>query len=207
LATSTDLAAALPDGAKFKGGHLTGAHVTFRTPGTATLTLQDSSTPLVQDGGRRWWGAGLATVVLTSPATGSQVRGAVAITATGTTAAGASIAALSILRRRHIASSGTDATLTASWDTTELPEGAAIRSAQRVADNAGKSLRERTGHRHGHSPSDIPTMGCGCGSTGVAPGWLLVDRRAGCLFPGASPMFGKSIEATRSTQRQDLTAI
>lgn len=158
--TSSDAAAALPADAAFVEGVLSGLEVTFKTTGLKTLTLTDGTraslsastqtnvTPFAQP-----------TVAVTSPAGGTEVSGEVTITATGVVAAGTTVSQLSILVDGVVVGTGTDATVTAKWDSSKAEDGSAHTLSAVITDSAGNVV--------GSAPVGITvkSASCGCGAT------------------------------------------
>jgi uncharacterized protein (TIGR03382 family) len=177
--TSSDTAAVFAANATFAEGVLQGLKVTFKSPGLRTLTLTDGAnaslsavaqtnvTPFAQP-----------TVSVTSPEGGTTVSGMVSISATGAVAPGTTLAQISILVDGVVIGSGTDATLSASWDSSKAPAASAHTLTALVIDGAGNVATS--------APVTITTAadtGCGCGATSgtdasIYLGLLLLARYA-----------------------------
>ena len=101
---------------------------------------------------------GAASAAVTDPAGGTTVSGKVNISATGNVATGATLAKLAILVDGAEVASGTDATVTGSWDSDKAQAGTHIITAV-ITDGAGNSVAS--------APVVVSTEegGCGCGAT------------------------------------------
>ncbi|WP_257455217.1 S8 family serine peptidase [Archangium lipolyticum] len=158
--TSSDAAAVLPANAAFTEGVLASLKVTFMSTGLMTLTLTDAAqahltgaartnvTPFAQP-----------TVSVTEPAGGTLVSGEVRISATGAVAAGTTLSQLSILVDGVVIATGTDATLTATWDSSEAVEGSSHTITAVISDSAGNVASSAP---VGFS---VKSGSCGCGAT------------------------------------------
>jgi MYXO-CTERM domain-containing protein len=157
--SSSDTTAAYAATATFVEGKLEGFKVTFKSAGLRTLTVTDSDkaslsstvqlnvTPFPQP-----------TVSVTDPAGGTTVSGKVSISASGAVATGTTLAKLSVLVDGVEIASGTDATVTGSWDSAKAQPGSHIITAV-VTDGAGNVAAS--------APVVVSTEegGCGCGAT------------------------------------------
>ncbi len=156
--TSSDATATYAASATFVEGVLQGFKVTFKSPGLRTLTVTDSEkatlygtvelnvTPFAQP-----------TVSVTDPAGGTTVSGKVNISATGAVAPGTTLGKLAILVDGAEIASGTDATVTGSWDSTKAQPGSHIITAV-ITDGAGNVAAS--------APVVVSIDGgCGCGAT------------------------------------------
>ncbi|MFL5346830.1 MAG: S8 family serine peptidase [Hyalangium sp.] len=178
--TSSDATATYSANAQFVEGVLQGFKVTFKSPGLRSLTVTDSEeatltstallnvTPFAQP-----------TAAVTDPAGGTTVSGKVNISATGAVAPGTTLARLSILVDGVEIASGSDATVTGSWDSSKAQAGSHIITAL-VTDGAGNMAAS--------APVVVSVeAGCGCGATsnteaGVYLGllvlaWYVLGRR------------------------------
>ncbi|QRO02839.1 S8 family serine peptidase [Archangium violaceum] len=158
--TSSDAAAVLPANAAFTDGVLEGLKVTFLSTGLKTLTLTDAAqahltgaaqtnvTPFAQP-----------TVSVTEPAGGTVVSGEVRISATGAVATGTTLSQLSILVDGVVIATGTDATLTTTWDSSKAVEGSSHTVTAVISDSAGNVASS--------APVGISVKSgsCGCGAT------------------------------------------
>jgi MYXO-CTERM domain-containing protein len=161
--TSSDAAGLLPANAAFVEGVLSGLKVTFMSSGLKTLTLTDAEqaspsgvaqtnvTPFAQP-----------TVAVTEPAGGTEVSGKVRITAAGAVASGTRPAQLSLLVDGVVIATGTEATLTATWDSSKVAGGSAHTVTAVFSDSAGNVV--------GSAPVGITVKpeSCGCGATSGA---------------------------------------
>ncbi len=156
--TSSDAAANLSATATFVEGALQAFKVTFKSPGLRTLSITDSAnaslkataqlnvTPFAQP-----------AVAVTEPAGGTNVSGMVRISAEGVVAQGTTVAKLQILVDGKELASGTEATLSGSWDSGKAEGGSHVITAV-VTDGAGNMVSS--------APVIIFTeTGCGCGAT------------------------------------------
>jgi len=156
--TSSDSEATLSSTATFAEGQLASFKVTFKTAGLRTITVTDSGnaslkataqlnvTPFAQP-----------TVTVTNPEGGAIVSGQVSITATGAVAAGTTVANLQILVDGKELASGTDTTVSGTWDSEEAEGGSHVITAV-VTDGAGNIVSS--------APVIVFTeSGCGCGAT------------------------------------------
>jgi MYXO-CTERM domain-containing protein len=156
--TSSDTAATLSANPAFIEGVLQGFKVTFKTSGLRTITVTDSEkatltataqlnvTPFAQP-----------TVAVTDPVGGTNVSGSVSISATGAVAPGTTVAKLQLFVDGKEIASGTEATLTGTWNSSNAEGGSHVITAV-ITDGAGNMI------------SSAPVVvfadtGCGCGAT------------------------------------------
>ncbi|KFE66749.1 hypothetical protein DB31_8963 [Hyalangium minutum] len=158
--TSSDAAATFVTNATFVEGELNGFKVTFKSPGLRTLTLTDTEqaslnstaqlniTPFTQP-----------TVAVTSPEGGSTVSGSVSISATGAVAPGTTLTQISLLVDGVVIATGTETTLTGTWDASDAEGETAHTITAVITDGAGNVAHS--------APVTITTAssGCGCGAT------------------------------------------
>jgi MYXO-CTERM domain-containing protein len=156
--TSSDTAATLNTNAPFVEGALQGFKVTFKTSGLRTVTVTDSEkatltataqlnvTPFAQP-----------TVAVTDPVGGTNVSGSVSINASAAVAPGTTVAKLQILVDGKEIASGTEATLTGAWNSSDAEGGSHVITAV-ITDAAGNMVNS--------APVIVFTeSGCGCGAT------------------------------------------
>ena len=158
--TSSDATATFVTTATFVEGVLQGFKVTFKSPGLRTLTLTDTETAsLTSTAQLNVTAFAQPTVAVTDPAGGATVSGMVSISATGAVAPGTTLTQISILVDGVVIASGTNATLTASWDSSKV-EGETTHTVTAViVDGAGNVATS--------VPVSIVAAGsgCGCGAT------------------------------------------
>ena len=156
--TSSDTAATLDANVAFVEGALSGFKVTFKTSGLRTLTLTDTEketltataqlnvTPFAQP-----------TVAVNDPAGGTNVSGSVNISATAAVAQGTTVAKLQLFVDGKEIASGTEATLTGTWNSSDAEGGSHVITAV-VTDGAGNMVTS--------APVVVfADSGCGCGAT------------------------------------------
>jgi uncharacterized protein (TIGR03382 family) len=156
---SSDASATFASTATFVEGVLSNFKVTFKAKGLKTLTLTDSAIATLNSSAQtNVTPFSQPTVAVTNPAGGTIVKGKVDITATGEVAAGTTLAKLAIFVDGNEIASGTDATVTGSWDSATASAGSHIITAV-VTDGAGNTMTS--------APVLVSTEegGCGCGAT------------------------------------------
>ena len=179
-ATSSDTEAVLPANRAFTAGVLSGLKVTFRTAGLATLTLADvergnvggtaqiNVTPYAQP-----------TASVVDPTEGTVVSGKVTISARGAVAPGTTLRSLSILVDGVVVATGTEATLTGTWDSSTAVNGPHTFSAV-ISDSAGNVTTS--------APVGVTSKGgrsgCGCGATSGADASLVLAALAALRYAG-----------------------
>jgi len=171
---SSDFQATLPAEARFAAGVVTGLQVTFKQAGLATLTLTDTVDESLNGTAQTMVSVPAPPCVsLSSPSDGAEVSGEVSIVASATVAEGLTVTELAILVDGAILATGTDATLTAPWDTTELAGSTHVLSAQ-VTDSLGNVASSAEINVTVPSATSGVEKGCGCGTAAGAPTWLPV---------------------------------
>jgi uncharacterized protein (TIGR03382 family) len=158
--TSSDSGAVFQNSATFVEGKLSNFKVTFKTNGQKTLTFTDASNAsLASISQTNVTAFGQPKAEVTSPSGGTTVSGAVSITVTGAVAAGNTLAKLQILVDGAEIASGTEGSLSGTWNSDEAQGGSHIITAV-VTDGAGNVVTS--------APVIVSTeldTGCGCGAT------------------------------------------
>ena len=134
--------------------------MTFKSPGLRTITLTDTEQASLSSTAQlNITGFAQPTVAVTSPEGGTTVSGTVSISATGAVAPGTTLAQISILVDGVVIASGTDATVTGSWDASNAEGETAHTITATITDGAGNVADS--------APVTINTAssGCGCGAT------------------------------------------
>jgi MYXO-CTERM domain-containing protein len=158
--TSSDTTASFAANATFAEGVLQAFKVTFKSPGQRTITLTDteraSLTSTVQLHVAPF---AQPTVAVTNPAGGAIVSGQVSISASGAVAPGTTLAQISILVDGVVIASGTEETLTGTWDSSQVDGETSHTLTAVIIDGAGNVATS--------APVTITTAssGCGCGAT------------------------------------------
>jgi MYXO-CTERM domain-containing protein len=161
--TSSDTAGVLPANAAFVNGVLTGLKVTFLSSGLKTLTLADAEQAILSGAAQtNVTPFAQPTVAVTEPAGGTEVSGKVRISAAGAVAAGTTPVQLSLLVDGVVIATGTEAALTAEWDSSTVQEGSAHTLTAVISDSAGNVV--------GSAPVGITVKAgsCGCGAASGA---------------------------------------
>jgi MYXO-CTERM domain-containing protein len=179
-ATSSDTAAVLPANKAFAAGVLTGLKVTFKTPGLATLTLTDVERNTIAGSAQiNVTAYAQPTATVTDPAEGSTVSGKVTISARGAVAPGATLRSLAILVDGVVIASGTEATLTGTWDSSVAVNGPHTVSAV-ISDSVGNVTTS--------APVGVVVKGgrsgCGCGATSGADASVVLAALALLRYAG-----------------------
>lgn len=133
--SSTDRSASLPAPQALAAGVLSDLKVTFRSAGLNTLTVSDGTVSATAQTNVTPFALPVASI--TRPASLETVSGSVTITATGSVATGTTLASLSILVNGQVLATGTEATLTATWDTTRLADNSLHTLTAVAVDAAG----------------------------------------------------------------------
>jgi MYXO-CTERM domain-containing protein len=158
--TSSDAAATMSSTATFAEGQLESFKVTFKTAGLRTLTVTDSANASLKATVQlNVTSFPQPTVTVTDPAGGATVSGTVSITATGAVAPGTTLAQLSILVDGVVVASGTEESLTGTWDSSQVEGETSHTVTALIIDGAGNVAAS--------APVTITTAssGCGCGAT------------------------------------------
>ncbi|HYH99699.1 S8 family serine peptidase [Hyalangium sp.] len=168
--TSSDSGATFASTATFVEGKLNNFKVTFKTNGSKTLTLTDAgNTTLASTGQTNVTAFAQPTAAVTSPEGGNTVSGSVSITATGAAASGTTLAKLQILVDGKEIASGSEGTLSGTWNSDDAQGGTHIITAV-ATDAAGNVVTS--------APVIVSTeidSGCGCGATsGTDAGFFLL---------------------------------
>ncbi len=161
--TSSDTAGVLPANAAFVNGVLTGLKVTFMSSGLKTLTLADAEQAILSGAAQtNVTPFAQPTVAVTEPAGGTEVSGKVRISAAGAVAAGTTPVRLSLLVDGVVIATGTEAALTAEWDSSTVEGGSAHTLTAVISDSAGNVV--------GSAPVGITVKAgnCGCGAASGA---------------------------------------
>jgi MYXO-CTERM domain-containing protein len=158
--TSSDASATFVTNATFVEGALNGFKVTFKSPGLRTVTITDTEKASLSSTAQLNITAfAQPTVSVTNPEGGATVSGMVSISATGAVAPGTTLTQISILVDGVVIATGTEATLTGTWDSSQVEGESSHTITAVVIDGAGNVANS--------APVTIVAAagGCGCGAT------------------------------------------
>ncbi|MFL5347119.1 MAG: S8 family serine peptidase [Hyalangium sp.] len=156
--TSSDAKATYAANAQFVEGVLQGFKVMFKSPGLRSITVTDSEkATLTSTVELNVTAFAQPTVTVTDPAGGTTVSGKVSISVKGAVAPGTTLDKLSILVDGVEIASGSDETVSGSWDSSKAQSGSHIITAV-ITDGAGNMAAS--------APVVVSIDGgCGCGAT------------------------------------------
>ncbi|HLL54417.1 MAG TPA: Ig-like domain-containing protein, partial [Myxococcaceae bacterium] len=161
--TASDSVAKLPTDKAFVAGKLSDVKVTFRTAGLAMVTLTDvERATLAQSAQTNVTPFAQPVVAITNPAGGTTVSGSVSITATGAVAQGTTVRDITLLVDGVVIATGTEGTVTGTWDSSKAPNGSQHTITAVISDAAGNVANS--------APVGIIAKNgsCGCGATSGA---------------------------------------